>query len=360
MNLTILIGSLGFGGAERVTCNLANYMTKHGHKIKILAMADVKKAYSLDPNVIYIPLLTAKERKCFIYDNFLRLCRLYRYFKNSDNDCCCSMSTDGLLPLFAVHHAIKVPIVVAERANPDNYSRVKKFIHRKTANCASGFVFQTQEAKDWYNKYIKCKQATIIPNAVNFVSDLKPHKGNRQKRIISVARLVDGKNISLLLQAFAKISHHWPDYSLTIYGDGYLRENLEKEVQALGIASKAHMPGFVEHWESIESDAALYISSSDVEGMSNSLIEAMALGIPCISTDSRGGGARFLIQNNKNGLLVPPGNVETLAEAINFMLENPAQAERMGACAAEIKERLSAEKIYQEWEMFFLKVCKQR
>lgn len=357
MNLTIFIGSLGVGGTERVACNLANYMDGRGHKVEILTMSDENPAYFLEPNVLWVPLLKASEHKGYIHDNMLRLRRLCRYFRQTHSDCCCSMNTDGLLILSAIRYMIKIPIIVTERADPDHYPSWKKFLHRRAASCASGFVFQTPDAQEWYSRYIEGIPVRVIPNAVNPDMEFEAHKGPRQKVIVTAARFVDEKNIPLLLHAFAKICASWPEYSLILYGDGYLRKQLEQEAQELGIASRVCFPGFTNNVASKIKSASLFVLSSDVEGMPNTLIEAMALGLPCISTDCRGGGARYLIQNGHNGILVPTRDADALARAIDAILRDFALAEKLGNHAAMIKDRLSSQRVYHEWETFFLEIC---
>lgn len=75
-------------------------------------------------------------------------------------------------------------------------------------------------------------------------------------------------------------------------------------------------------------DATMFVMSSDYEGLSNALLEAMAMGLPCISTDSPPGGARMVIRNGQNGLLVPVGNKEKLMEAMDSIAANAEMAEK--------------------------------
>ena len=100
------------------------------------------------------------------------------------------------------------------------------------------------------------------------------------------------------------------------------------------------------------SGSALFVLSSDYEGMPNALIEAMALGLPCIATDCPCGGSGMLIENRKSGLLVPTGSVAELAAAIDYMLSHESEAARMGAEAGKIAARVEPHKISAEWLEF--------
>lgn len=101
------------------------------------------------------------------------------------------------------------------------------------------------------------------------------------------------KNHALLIKAFATISDRYPDYRLVIYGDGPLRQQLETLVEDLGMADKVSLPGYTTFVREKMEQASLFVLTSDWEGMPNALIEAMALGVPCISTDCKGGGPDF-------------------------------------------------------------------
>ena len=99
-----------------------------------------------------------------------------------------------------------------------------------------------------------------------------------------------------------------------------------------------------------------FVLSSDFEGMPNALMEAMALGVPCISTDCKGGGARFLIKNGTNGLLTPIGDVEALQTAMEKILSDQFFADNLSHNAHKLCETHSPEKIYAEWENLIKKV----
>ena len=141
-----------------------------------------------------------------------------------------------------------------------------------------------------------------------------------------------------------------------IYGEGEKRNTLTTVVEELGIKNRVEMPGYTTDISERIKDASLFVLPSDFEGMPNALMEAMALGIPCVSTDCDGRGAAYLIKNEINGLLVPKGNVEALAIAMNRMLSDRVFAEDCGKQAHKICERLSPEIIYNQWEKFIAEV----
>ena len=229
---------------------------------------------------------------------------------------------------------------------------------RFTASKANGWVFQTEEAKDWYGKAIGKAKVQIIPNAINPDFIKEPYRNDRKKTIVTAGRLTEQKNHVLLLKAFAKICQKFPDYQLVIYGGGgNLKNKIVETVKQLNIEDRVIMPGYTTNIGDKIKDASLFVLSSDFEGMPNALMEAMALGLPCVSTDCKGGGARFLIDNEKNGLLTPIGDVAALAKAIDRMLSDRKFAEQCGEEAHKICEQLAPEKIYREWESLIIAIA---
>src|SRR5690606_37218842 len=151
-----------------------------------------------------------------------------------------------------------------------------------------------------------------------------------------VGRLHEQKNQQLLVNAFAKISNEYPDYKLEIFGEGELRDLLEEQISKLNLEGKVILRGTTNTLFDEIIDASLFVLSSDFEGMPNALMEAMSLGLPCISTDCKPGGAKELIENKVNGLLSNRLSEKNLYECIKYMLENPTKAEMMGIEAKNI------------------------
>ena len=99
--------------------------------------------------------------------------------------------------------------------------------------------------------------------------------------------------------------------------------------------------------------AEIFAFSSDYEGMPNALAEAMVLGLACVSTDCSPGGARMLINNGKNGIIVPCNDADAFSVALRSLLSDTDLAKALGAQARRIKECLMVEKIASEWEEYF-------
>ena len=347
MKLTFFLGGLSGGGAERVVCNLANYLVSRGHKVDILTMGDDSN-YGLDNRINRITLLYNSERQNVILNSVRRLFRLMRYLKDK-RDVFIVMLPATTILLLRLRCFVKGKIIASERSYPTNYSTKKQRLLKRLSKRADAWVFQTKDTQRWYQSSLGNTKTTIIPNPIND-SFMRPvYSGNRKKEIVAAGRLTKVKNYALLIDAFSKIATKHVDATLKIYGDGSLLNELKEQAVSLGIENKVLFAGFMP-WGETSIDAAMFVLSSNLEGMPNALMEAMALGLPCVSTDCDGGGARFLIEDGVNGLLVPKNDVDAMAAAMDKVLSDPEMANRLGTEAHKICERLAPEKIYKEWE----------
>jgi glycosyltransferase involved in cell wall biosynthesis len=193
------------------------------------------------------------------------------------------------------------------------------------------------------------RKSIVIHNSVNVPQEKYTIPAVRDKRIINVGRLHPQKNQKLLIDSYAKITNSFPEYVLEIYGDGELHDELQRYINDLGLKDKIVLnQSRKDLWDCIYK-AALFVLSSDFEGMPNALMEAMALGLPCISTDCRPGGARSLIQDGVNGMIVPVGNVDELAKAMTLCLSKPDVSEKMAMNARAIMETHCEKALFDKW-----------
>ena len=359
MKITIFTGSLAGGGAERVATNLANFLASRGHEVEILTVGERKAIEALAPQVKTSSLAAKAQSSNKVLNRIQRFTALKKHLKEQNRDCYISLLSLPSFMLLLLKRHTKAAIIVSQRNDPGSQEKWVQAANRRLARRADGFVFQTVEAWDWFMPFIRKVRQVIIPNAINPAFLRTPYTGQRNREIVSIGRLTAQKNFALLITAFSLVSEEFPDYRLTIYGEGPLRKQLEDQVQDLNLADRVSFPGFVTEIEQRLETAAMFVLSSDFEGMPNALMEAMALGLPCVSTDCSGGGASFLIDSGKNGLLVPTGNPQALAEAMRSILSNPQLAARLGTEAADIKKQLSPEEIYKQWESFALEIIQR-
>lgn len=364
MKITLLIGSLAGGGAERVVCNLANFLANAKHDVTVLTVSD-KQTYELTNSVRHEVLFGESDSKLpHILINVIRMFRFNRYLRKEKVDVYITFLPKLTGMLLAQKRFVNCPIIVAERADPKTFcekSNKNRRMFEAYYPKADGYVFQTETARDFYSsRGIDVTRSEVIANAINPAFLKEKSQLHSQKTIIAAGRLTEQKKFSLLLKAFSLVTTKVKGYTLEIYGQGPLLEQLKKEAQDLGIDKKVVFPGFAENMKEKLESASLFVLSSDFEGMPNALMEAMATGLPCVSTRCRGGGAEFLIDDHVNGILVPIGDVSAMAKGIIEILNNPDLAERLGVAASDIKNNLSPDIVYGRWEDFIISFAGQR
>ena len=356
MKITFFITTLGGGGAERVVCNLANYLVNNNHSVSIIVLRGDESKYHLDSrvNTIFIcNYFNANIGSILRHVKEIEISR--RILKKLDSDeCLVSFLELPIAMSLLFRRDIPCKLIFSERNNPDNYSKIYRFIFRYFCNRADGAVFQTTVVQDWYNTF--CNKKKVIPNAINDVFLEAPYAYRGGNKIVTVGRLNSQKNQKLLIESFAIVSRDYPQYRLFLYGDGPLKSELQLLVNNLGLTDKVAFGGFKNDIITELMDADLFVLSSDFEGMPNALMEAMALGLPCISTDCAGGGARELISNMENRLLVPCDDKKRLSDAIKWVLNNDELRERISINARYIRISNSSLIVYKKWEKFIFSI----
>ncbi len=357
MRILFFVQSLEGGGAERVICNLSDYLVARNHKVTILTLYNHGVAYKLNNKITVVCASFAPQ----LFKTKIRSWwQMIKTIKGSDV-CVSFLSTPILLTLL-LRPFLKIKLICTERNYPPSrYGERLQYRLKKWAKRADAWVFQTNQQRDWYGESVADIKAHVIPNAINseFLKE-KTESTMRDKVIVTVGSLQEKKNHKLLIEAFSTLTNKYPDYKLVIYGDGELRESLVGLIRELNIENKVELPGFVDNINARISKASLFVLSSNVEGIPNALIEAMALGLPCVSTRCAGGGAEFLIEDGVNGLLVPVNDVVALANAMEKVLTDKEFANKLGNNAFKLRETLAPEIIYEKWLNVIESVIKKR
>lgn len=344
--------SLAYGGAERVTVYLAKYFSDKNIETIIVTNNIADKEYLIEKNINRKSLFNKNENQT----NINTVKRLRQFLNKEQPDVLLVIGTPLLMYAVPAVIGLKTKVIVSERNSPQNFAGKKKtkIISSLLFPFVDGYVFQTNDAANYYSKIKNNKK--IIPNPL-FTDNLPlPYKDERKKQIVNVGRLNKQKNQEMLIRAFYKIADKYPKYQLVIYGEGPERSNLENIIKELNLVNRVKMPGsFSDVLQRIKS-ASLFAFSSDFEGMPNALIEAMALGLPVISTDCPCGGPKELIDDGVNGVLVPVGNIDTFSNKMDYILSNKEKAEVMASKAVDIRKKLDIENIGQQWLEFCLEI----
>lgn len=353
----VFLGYLhGFGGAERQIVMLANAMASRGHNVTLVSLCDDNQCYRLDEEVKYIFLPDKGFGKLKILFRYEGVKKILKKIK-PDLTVHFWYQTVYLTSLMRKKYVGK--IIFSERGDPGDseYSGLLGIARRLTLPQISGFVFQTRGAQSYFDKKIQ-ERSTVIYNPV-FVMNKKSasdvYDVSEQKNvIINVGRLHPQKNQKLLIDAFSIIADQFPNYTLEIYGEGGLKSDLQSQIDKLNLSNRVFLKGTSKKIHEIMQSSSLFVLSSDYEGMPNALLEAMALGLPCISTDCRPGGAREVITDGVDGIITKLGDKNDLAKAMAYLISNPKKREELSENAVMKMAQFQPAEIYDEWESFFL------
>lgn len=319
MKITVITRNLSAGGAERVIVQLLNEW-KENNECNLVLIDDCEDFYELDNDIWIIRI--GRQASNNVVDKLMRYYKLRKVIKRQNPDVVLSLPEEIGIYVIASLLGTKYPVIVSERNNPWKmpYKKVTRVLRQILYPFAKGIIFQTKGAASFFNKKIQQK-GIVLPNPLDLGRIPEHYKGNRDKIIVSVGRFEEQKNFKLLIDAFYNVVSKYNDYKLVIFGEGSLYDNLNDYASKLLPSGSWEFPGNDNNVLKKINSAACFVSSSDYEGVPNVLIEAMAMGIPCISTDCEPGGARELITNGYNGYLTPIGDCNELSRNIKMVLE---------------------------------------
>lgn len=387
--VVFFIDSLGGGGAERVVSTLSSSLVQTGRcQVDIVMLRKTAIAYPPDTRVqllyaqdmpveslygklvrrvfsvykkmrqgflkpilvklgLYARMPKLDETAFFFYSRYALPYR--EYLRRNPGCTAFGFLIRSNISLLMAAKGTDVRTVFCERNNPvrpDIPANIIKIRDRIYPRCHAA-VFQTEEERDYYTK-LRCETA-VIPNPLKEGLP-EPFTGERRHEIVNFCRLNKQKNIPLLIDAFALVQREYPDYTLRIYGRGEEKESLMAYAREKRLDHAVFFEDFAPDVHARILDAAMYVCTSDFEGLSNSMLEALAIGLPCVCTDCAGGGARMMIRDHVNGILVPVGDVQAVYEGMKEIIENPSLAGKLSAQAAEIRQQLSISQIASQWE----------
>jgi glycosyltransferase involved in cell wall biosynthesis len=322
MKILFLTHGIGNGGVERVISILCNFLSK-SYKITIISLNKENHTYRIRNS---IKIITFPYYFGFFTRVFKKIFFIKKNIDEINPDLIISFSANVniILLLTKLIFGFKNKVIISERTDPAKYpnSLLLKLMRNQLYLFTNGIVFQTPSAYDYFPKKIK-EKSTIIYNPIN--PDLpKYHQyNNNYNRIIGVGSLSRQKNWHMLIKSFAIFCTSNPHFDLYIFGDGPLKEKLIKYSSNFShTKGKIFFPGFSANIYSEMLKSSLFVSSSKYEGISNSMLEALALGLPSICTDCPVGGARLFIKNGYNGFLVKINDYSDLAIKMNKILTN--------------------------------------
>lgn len=365
MRITIVIGGLGGGGAERVCVNLANAWAAAGRTVTLLTITQktMDSIYALDSRVgrrdLGWPretrtdedtapvLIGLRQEECLELAGELPLMAALRMaiIETAPDVVVSHMDLTNVRVLAALYDT-GIPVIACEHTDPRRvplgpWQRAREVLYRRASLAVASHVSTTE----WLAG--RGIAASTIPNPLE-PPPLRTEPRGERRRLVTLSRLSPEKRVEMILRAFARIAGDLPEWDLAIYGDGPLHDVLVNVIGELGLAGRVDLCGFTNDPYAALSGADLYVSASSVEGFGNAIWESLACGVPVVAMDC-GAPVRTLVRNGIDGRIVT-GSEHALSVALASLMGDDATRKALASRASEVLERFPIESALRKWD----------
>jgi GalNAc-alpha-(1->4)-GalNAc-alpha-(1->3)-diNAcBac-PP-undecaprenol alpha-1,4-N-acetyl-D-galactosaminyltransferase len=379
MKVTLVIYGLSGGGAERVMSIIANYWVSQGWGVTLIMLVAPTTApfYPLDPRIKLKPLGIAGKstnKLAAIGNAWQRVKILRREIIASQPDVVVSFMNAVNVYTIAACLNSNIPTIVSEHIYPgfNDAKKIWQSIMKWAYRYADLVTVLTQNAVPFYPA-AQGYRTMVMPNPItkpapveamaqssptpslSTVGRLQPRQDAPIAKLlpapslIAIGRLHPQKGFDLLIRAFEQIQAKYPDWQITILGEGPMRSELEELRSQLQLTGRVHLPGLVTNVQQYLYQADIFVMPSRFEGFPMALCEAMASGLPVIATDCLS-GPREIVENGVNGMLVMTEDVDALAAGLDALMSNPAQRQQLAQNAPQILDRFGVEQVMKIWQ----------
>lgn len=380
MNILFFVSSMHAGGAERVAATLSRGWVQHGHRVTLVPTYTGKGTlfYELDPRVRVLWLADRLgQAGSSKLAPLVKLRALRRLIKEERPDVMVSFLTNVNVMVLMAACGLDVPLIVCERTNPavsTSAGRVLQRLRRWLYPHAAAVTVQAKASlAPMMQRVPRIKRLAVVPNPLPpdlpsprpweeeppSADDVVIETGSgARRRLVAMGRLVPSKRFTGLISIFARLATRFPDWDLVIWGEGPLRNELEVQVAQAGLVERVLLPGrTATPWDELLK-ADLFVLTSEVEGFPNALLEAMALGLPCVTVDCPSGPSE-ISRGGRDALLVPLNDEAALEHALASLMESPQERSRLARQGARsVRERFGLEQVIAHWDTLFDQVTK--
>lgn len=353
MKVVFVTSTLGYGGAAKMLSFVANNIQNKDIDVHVIGYLckDVVPVFDKEINLHLLGTILKEGEH-------LRILRaLYKKIKQISPDLIISFLTFPNMYSVLLGKVLRIPVIISERGNPYTANGFKMKVIYYIINHADGAVFQTEGAKSFFSEKLQ-KKSVVIPNPVVKRNNSVCYDLNCENYdIVFVGRLENKqKRLDILFDALGYVIDAYSDAKLLVYGSGEDENMLKTMVSRLYFSNSIKFMGSTSNPEKAMSQAMVYVISSDYEGIPNSLIEAMSIGMPVVATDCDPGGARLLIEDGVNGFVVPKGDAKAIAEAVIKLFRNKNTRCVFSRNSQKICEKYSETEISSMWNDYIVKV----
>ena len=369
--IVIVLSSIATGGAERVAATMANAWRDRGHEVWLVAtyLGPRTVSYPLHPDVSVLFLSeTSLGAGWSRWPLALRKTRALRAILSAIRpDVIISFLTNVNVLSIIAHANTRIPLIISERTDPRHDTELPLALRLARTLCyrfADALVVQTAAAARRYGAQLRgAPRITVIHNplpAQLAASATRTGQDGEAGCVIAMGRLTAEKGYAKLIEAFGCAFGEDPAWQLRIWGDGPLRTDLQSVVDRLQLAERVQLCGLTSQpWAALAA-GQIFVLSSEYEGFPNAMLEAMALGLPCIAFDCPS-GARELADGGRAALLVPCGDVAALAAALRELAGDRELRSALGArAAAFVRNRFAQASVMANWDALIEEVIARR
>ena len=347
---------IGYGGAEKNFIGIANYAAECGYRVFLLTEKGRENVRSIHPSITQMKALVDANGN-LMAKYFQAITAIRKAIRESHADAVISFVELWRSASVIATRFSKTKCIVSERVDP--YTRSGKYnkIIFGIFSLADGFVFQTDQARDFFSTRVK-EKCVVIPNPVFKDDCLEAFSGKKKDIIVSLARLdIKQKRQDIIINAFKILVDKYTNFQLFLYGDGPDKDRIQQMILDLGLENQIILKGVTRDVYHSLGEAKIMVLASDYEGIPNAIIESMCVGVPVVSTRCSPGGAEFLIENGVNGLLVNRGDYREMARCMDSILSSPELSESLICEGFKIKEKLSSDVILPQWIKYIDRIC---
>ncbi|MCC9061740.1 glycosyltransferase family 4 protein [Flavobacterium piscisymbiosum] len=354
MKISLIISDISkSGGTERSVSTLANMLCKKYEKVEIISVikTNTKKSYyDIDSRVSVkflgqIPLASSLLSKIKWSVSTVVLLRKYFNENNSNLIISTGHNYNWLLPFIKIRK--KVKIIACEHIVYKSIPKVSRIFMSSTYSFLDGIVVLSDKAKESFKKY---SMIFVIPNSLPFKVSMESELTSKQ--ILVVGRLSAEKGLERLIPVSNKLKEKFPDWHITIVGEGPEKEKLSTLISEANLRDVLKLNGISNNVENFYLESSIYIMTSHFEAFPMVLLEAQSFGLPVIAYDCPEGPGQ-IINNGENGYLIENDNVTDFSDKLFMLIEDEELRKKIGKNAKSNSLNFTEERIIKKWMFLF-------